>query len=102
MPYRGTNSKRNVVHDKSRGTIKSGSRDHFLNEKKELEHELSHAREQISKFNNDGYYFDSQEELHNSVRVTFKNGLDEEKHLDFAFPDNVNALKDILVKPTSQ
>ena len=33
MPYRGTNAKRNVVHDKSTATIRSGSRDNFLSEK---------------------------------------------------------------------
>lgn len=102
MPYRGTNSKRNVVHDKSRGTIKSSSREHFLNEKKELEHELAHAKVQIHKFNNDGYFYDSQEEMEKYIRVTFKNDLDDVKQLKFAFPDNVNALKDMLMKPTSQ
>ncbi len=30
MPYRGTNAKRNVVHDKSRGTIREQAREHFL------------------------------------------------------------------------
>ncbi|HAS72588.1 MAG TPA: hypothetical protein DCS67_00415 [Clostridiales bacterium UBA8960] len=102
MPYRGTNSKRNVVHDKSRGTIRSSSREHFLNEKKEMEHELAHAKEQIFKFNNDGYFYDSQEEMEKFIRVTFKNELNEEKVLKFAFPANINALKDILMKPTSQ
>lgn len=94
MPYRGTNAKRQVVHDKSRGTIKSGSRDHFLSEKKEHEHELSLAKENIAKFHNDGFRYHRREEHENKIRIVFVNDQKEEKELMFIFPDNVDTLKE--------
>jgi len=97
MPYRGTNSKRNVVHDKSRGTIKSSSRDHFLSEKKEHEHELSKAKETILKLQNEGYRYREQIEEHNTVSVLFVNSDQQEKRLEFKFPDNVNQLKELMI-----
>ena len=102
MPYRGTNAKRNVVHDKSRATIKSVSREHFLNEKKEHEHELANAKEKILKLYNDGYRFKEKEDLLKSVRVKFVNADQQEQYLDFEFPDNVNHLKDLLSNPSAQ
>lgn len=98
MPYRGTNAKRNVVHDKSRATIRSGSRDNFLNEKKEREHELASAKEKITKFRNDGYRFKSKEVIQDSIRVVFANERNEEKQIDFLFPDNYDILKEYFDK----
>lgn len=94
MPYRGTNAKRNVIHDKSQGTLKSGSRDHFSNEKKEHEHELAMAKEKIAKFHNDGFHFKERVEIQNNIRVIFVNERNEEKELEFKFPDNVDTLKE--------
>ncbi|GAB6109346.1 hypothetical protein [Fusibacter bizertensis] len=97
MPYRGTNSKRNVVHDKSRGTIKSSSRDHFLSEKKEHEHELSQAKETILRLQNEGYRYQDKFEEHNSVSVLFVNSDKQEKRLEFKFPDNFDQLKEMMI-----
>ena len=97
MPYRGTNSKRNVVHDKSRGTIRSSSRDHFLSEKKEHEHELSQARETILRLQNEGYRYQDKIEEHNMVNILFINSQNQEKRLEFKFPDNVDQLKELLI-----
>lgn len=94
MPYRGTNSKRNVVHDKSSATIRSGSRDNFLLEKKEREHELATAKEKITKFRNDGFKFKSKEVLKGIVHVVFANDHNEEKQIEFLFPDNFDILKE--------
>lgn len=94
MPYRGTNAKRNVIHDKSSGTIKSGSREHFLSEKKEHEHELAKAKEAIAKFHNDGYRFKERLEVQTNIRLVFVNARNEEKELEFKFPDNVDTLKE--------
>ena len=94
MPYRGTNAKRNVIHDKSSGTIKSKSREHFLNEKKEHEHELASAKEMINKFHNDGFYYEKTEQLEKVTRVLFVNSKQEVKQIDFVFPDNVDLLKE--------
>ncbi len=93
MPYRGTNAKRHVVHDKSNGTIREEARNHFLAEKKEREHEINHAKIQIQKWVNDGFYYEKTEDLHNGVRVTFTNKDKHKQHLDFMFPDNYNLLK---------
>ncbi len=98
MPYRGTNAKRNVVHDKSRATIRSGSRDNFLAEKKEREHELASAKEKIAKFRNDGFHFKSKEVIQDNVRVVFANERNEEKQIEFLFPDNFDILKEYFDK----
>ena len=102
MPYRGTNAKRNVIHDKSRGTIRSGSRDHFLTEKKEHEHELSFAKETIIKFHNDGYKYHRKEECDNKIRIVFINERNEEKEINFLYPDNVDTLKEYFSRVTIQ
>ena len=96
MPYRGTNAKRNVIHDKSSGTIKSKSREHFINEKKEHEHEFALAKELITKFHNDGYHYEKTEHLEKVTRVCFVNSKLEVKQIDFMFPDNVDLLKEYL------
>jgi hypothetical protein len=43
------------MHDRSRGMVKETSRDRFMEERKEMEHELSHHREAIHKLMNDRY-----------------------------------------------
>ncbi len=98
MPYRGTNAKRNVVHDKSNATIRSGSRDNFLSEKKEHEHELASAKEKITKFRNDGYRFKAKEVIQGNIRVVFANERNEEKQIEFLFPDNFDILKEYFEK----
>lgn len=99
MPYRGTNAKRQVIHDKSRGTLRESARDHYLGEKKEHEHELANAKEKITKYFNDGYRFSRREELEKSIRITFANASNDEKHIDFQFPDNFDALKAFIENP---
>lgn len=102
MPYRGTNAKRNVIHDKSTGTIRSTSRDHFFEEKKEHEHEFALARDLIQKYHNDGFHYAKTEQLEKVTRVSFVNARNEEKQIEFLFPDNVNLLKEYFVKTTHQ
>ncbi len=96
MPYRGTNSKRNVVHDKSRGTIREEARAHFNSEKKEHEHELHDARLEIEKLKNDGFVFKETEERHHKVYLYFINDKGIEKNIELAFPDNLSHLKTLL------
>lgn len=43
------------MHDKSRGMIRERSRDRFMEEKKDMEHELAHHRESIIKLMNEHY-----------------------------------------------
>ncbi len=100
MPYRGTNTKRNVVHDKSRGTIKDTSRDHFLAEKKEQEHELAHARTQIQKLLNDGFRFKKMDDLTKTIVVHFINPKHEERELTFSYPVNFDHLKEYFSDPS--
>lgn len=98
MPYRGTNSKRNVVHDKARSTIKSSSRTHYLHERKEHDHELENARQQIAKLRNDGYRFSEREERNHSIYVTFTRETDHKScEMEFKFPDNFDRLKEEFV-----
>lgn len=94
MPYRGTNSKRNVVHDKSRGTIKDTSRDHFLAEKKEQEHELANAKAQILKLLNDGFHYKQIDDLTKIITVCFVNAQNEERLITFNYPVNADLLKE--------
>ncbi|MBM7562588.1 hypothetical protein [Fusibacter tunisiensis] len=96
MPYRGTNAKRNVVHDKSRGTIREQARAHFLNEQKEHEHELSEARTRIQKLLNDGYVFNRKSEKRNSIYIYFEKTNREREVIELKFPDNANKLEEFL------
>lgn len=100
MPYRGTNTKRNVVHDKSRGTIKNTSRDHFLAEKKEQEHELANAKTQILKLLNDGFHFKQVDDHTKIIIVHFMNQKNEERQLTFNYPVNVDHLKTYFTELT--
>lgn len=100
MPYRGTNTKRNVVHDKSRGTIKNTSRDHFLAEKKEQEHELANAKTQIQKLLNDGFHYKQIDDRAKVIIVTFINPKNEERLLTFNYPINVDHLKSYFSEST--
>lgn len=100
MPYRGTNTKRNVVHDKSRGTIKDTSRDHFLAEKKEQEHELADAKTQIQKLLNDGFHYKKMDDRTKQIVVRFVNPKDEVREITFNFPVNFHHLKEYFVEPS--
>lgn len=96
MPYRGTNAKRNVVHDKSRGTIREQAREHFLQEKKEHEHELSDARTKIMKLVNEGYFFEKRENRKHEVYIYFANDNKDREVIELKFPDNADLLKEFL------
>ncbi|MBE0449543.1 MAG: hypothetical protein IBX70_01735 [Clostridia bacterium] len=96
MPYRGTNTKRNVVHDKSRGTIREESRAHFLNEKKEHEHELSEARTRILKLMNEGYRYEKREDRNHQIYVYFVRDNREREVIELKFPINADVLKEYL------
>lgn len=96
MPYRGTNAKRKVVHDKSKGTIPETSRKHYLSERKEHDHELSSVKTEIQKLLNDGYRYHNQVEEHNEIHLTFTRDRDDQQTLVLKFPDNLAHLKAYL------
>lgn len=95
MPYRGTNSKRHIVHSKSRETIREKSKDRYLTEKKQYEHELSRNRETIAKAMNDGYHYTKTETDHFSQIVYMKNDNQKTKKIIFDFPENYNELRSL-------
>lgn len=43
------------MHDRSRGMVKETSRDRFMEERKEIAHELSHHKDAIHKLMNNHY-----------------------------------------------
>lgn len=95
MPYRGTNSKRHIVHSKTGETLREKSKERYLNEKKQFEHELSHNKELIAKALNDGYRYTKTEDDHFCQVVYLKNDNQKTKKITFDFPENYNELKSL-------
>lgn len=60
------------MHDKSRGMIREKSRDRFMEERKEMEHELSHHRDAITKLINDRYTVTGTTEYRGQFVVKFQ------------------------------
>lgn len=97
MPYRGTNAKRQVVHAKSKNTLRDGAKNHYHSEKKELEHELSQNKIEIQKLLNDGYRYESAAEEGSRTIVHFINNDHHRVKINFDYLDNVKALKDLYI-----
>ncbi|GAU77058.1 hypothetical protein [Fusibacter sp. 3D3] len=97
MPYRGTNAKRQVVHAKSKNTLRDGAKDHYHFEKKELEHELSQNKIAIQKLLNDGYRYERAVEEGPKTIVHFINNDQHRVEVCFDYSENVTSLKDLYV-----
>ena len=95
MPYRGTNAKRQVVHSKSKNTLRDGAKNHYHSEKKELEHELSQNKTEILKLLNDGYRYERAEEEGSKTIIHFVNNDRHEVDICFNYIENVKSLKSL-------
>ncbi|MGX8795411.1 hypothetical protein ACR6HW_04800 [Fusibacter sp. JL298sf-3] len=93
MPYRGTNSKRNVVHDKGRSTIREESRAHYFAEKKEHDHELQTAIKTIGKLYNEGYCYKKTQTRNHHVFITFENDSGSKQSVELEYPENLSQIK---------
>ena len=96
MPYRGTNAKRQVVHAKSKNTLRDGAKNHYHSEKKELEHELSENKSKIEKLINDGYRFDRAVEDGSRTIIHFTNNQ-QRVEINFDYPENIKTLKGFFI-----
>lgn len=96
MPYRGTNAKRQVVHAKSKNTLRDGAKNHYHDEKKEIEHELSQNRTSIQKLLNDGYRYHCSNVEENKTLVIFKHNTLEDAVLEFNYAANYNLTKELF------
>lgn len=84
------------MHDKSSGMIRERSRDRFVEEKKEMEHELSHHKEAISKLLNDRYTVLGVAKYRGQHVVKFQHPTSHRvEKLTFNFEPNYNALENM-------
>ncbi|MBN2898853.1 MAG: hypothetical protein JXO44_08765 [Clostridia bacterium] len=60
------------MHDKSRGMVKETSRERFMEEQREMAHELSHHRSEIEKLINDDYIATATSRSRNQYIVKFQ------------------------------
>lgn len=96
MPFRNMGKNGVGLHDKARGMVKERSRDNFLREKKEMEHELNTTHDEIMKAMNDRYEYDMTKEKHGTREVTFFNRLNNhKKRFTIEFEENYNKLRNL-------
>lgn len=84
------------MHDKSRGMVRETSRERFTEEKKEMEHELSHHRESVTKLMNDHYTVLGIAEYRGQHVVKFQHpDTNRMEKLTFHYETNYNALQNM-------
>ena len=84
------------MHDKSRGMIKETSRDKFLDEKKEMEHELSHNKETVTKLLNEHYTYKTTSRTRGQYVVKFQHPESHKmERLNFNFEPNLKTLENM-------
>jgi hypothetical protein len=84
------------MHDKSRGMVKETSRDKFLGEKKEMEHELSENRITINKLLNERFTYHSTQRRRGGYVVKFQNpSTHTMEKLTFHYENNLKALENL-------
>jgi len=82
------------MHDKSRGMIKETSRKNFLDEKKEMEHELSHNKEVLSKLLNEHYTYKTTSRHRGHYVVKFQHPETHRmERLNFYYEPNLKSLE---------
>ena len=84
------------MHDKSRAMIKETSRERFLEEKKEMEHELSHNKETLTKLLNDHYTYKTTSRSRGQYIVKFQHPTTHKMaKLNFNYEPNYRELETI-------
>jgi hypothetical protein len=84
------------MHDKSRGMVKESSRDRFMEEQKEMAHELSHHKNELTKLMNDDYSFTSSSRYRGQYVVKFQHPTTHNtKKLTFHYEPNFKELEQL-------
>jgi len=84
------------MHDKSSGMVREKARERFMGEQKEMEHELSHHRETITKLMNDDYAFISTSKHRSQYVVKFQHPDSHKmQKLTFQFEPNLKQLENM-------
>lgn len=82
------------MHDKSRGMVKEASRDRFMEEKKEMEHELAHNKTMVTKLMNENFIYESTSKRRGGYVVKFQNPETHKlEKLTFQYEPNLKSLE---------
>lgn len=88
---------KSVYHNRNGNIHSEESREHYLEEVKEAEHELKEAKEFIRKIYNEGYEHYETERAGNAYHIKFKkSGESKYKDLDIEFGDNYAKIEAVL------
>ena len=83
------------MHDKSRNTIRETTKDRFMTEKKDMEHEYTHNKTQVAKLLNDNFKYESTSKRRGGYVVKFQNPETHKlEKLTFEFESNLKHLED--------
>ncbi len=89
------------MHDKSRGMVREKSRTRFMEEKKEMEHELTHHREQVVKLLNDDFAHFQTSRYRGQYVVKFQHPDNKRiEKLTFHFEPNYKQLEELWTEST--
>lgn len=82
-------------HNRNGDMHSEESREHYLQEQKEVEHEFKKMKEIIEKLENEDYQYFSSKEEHNRYIIKYKkSGFDRYKTLKIKYGENFDKLKD--------
>ena len=81
------------MHDKGRSMIRESSRERFMEEKKDMEHEEAHNREEVMKLLNEGYTYRETSAYRGQFTVKFQHpDTHKMQKLTFHYEPNLNAV----------
>jgi len=84
------------MHDKGKSTLRESSKERFMDEKKEMEHELSHNKEVITKLLNEHYTYKTTSKHRGHYVVKFQHpSTHKMEKLNFLFEPNLRTLESI-------
>ena len=84
------------THDRGRSTLRERARKHFLQEKKDMEHEFQQNKALLNKWINDGFNFENVAREENKYIVHFVNPkTSDERDCLFNFESNYAQLENI-------
>lgn len=82
------------MHDKSRGMVKETSRSRFIEEKKDMEHELTEGKLLVKKLMNDHFTYHSTQRRRGGYIVKFQDPQDHHfEKLNIHYETNLKTLE---------
>ena len=82
-------------HNRNGDMHSEESRENYLQEQKDVEHEFKKIREVIQKLKNEDYQHYSSKEEHNKYIIKYKkSGMDRYKKIEIKYGENFDKLKD--------